>query len=111
MLQQTVQQTVIDFVRKGEWLKLDYNQRIGLDAAFLREVHGRVSMEAVIDIVKQDVERRIADGILNAMAQEVANDVKSIMCNKELREDVRSVIRAKIREVKAALSEDPKGTQ
>lgn len=103
MIQQAVQHTVIDFIRKGDWMKLDYNAKVNLDAAWLREMHSRVNMGSVMELVKLDVEQKIADGIMNAMAQEVANDVKSIMCNRELREDIRSTIRAKIRSAEAAM--------
>jgi hypothetical protein len=103
MLQQSVEHTMIDFIRKGDWLKLDYNAKVNLDAAWLRDMHSRVSMDRVMQIVTDSVEQRIADGIMNAMAQGVANDCKSIMCNRELREDIRSIIRAKIREVESAV--------
>ena len=103
MLQQSVQHTVINFIRKGDWMKLDYYAKLNLDAAWLREMHSRVNMDSVMELVKLDVERRIADGIMNAMAQEVANDVKSIMCNRGLREDIRSTIRAKIRSAETAM--------
>lgn len=102
MLQQAVQHTVIDFIRKGDWMKMDYNARINVDSAWLREMHSRVNMDNVMQLVSAQVEQRIADGIMNSMATEVANDVKSIMCNKELREDIRALIRAKIREAKLA---------
>lgn len=104
VLQQAVQHTVIDFIRKGEWMKLDYNARVNIDSAWLREMHSRVSMNSVMELVKSQVEQRIADGIINAMTTEIATDVKSIMCNKELREDLRAVLRAKIREAQAAVS-------
>jgi len=104
LLTQAVQHTVIDFIRKGDWMKMDYAARINIDSAWLREMHSRVNMNNVLELVKSQVEQRIADGIINAMATEIATDVKSIMCNKELREDLRSVLRAKIREAEAAVS-------
>jgi hypothetical protein len=104
-IQQAVQHTVIDFIRKGEWMKLDYNARLNIDSAWLREMHSRVSMDSVMELVKSQVEQRIADGIMNSMATEVGTDIKSIMCNKELREDIRALIRSKIREAKSAVSE------
>lgn len=103
-VQQAVQHTVIDFIRKGDWMKLDYNARVNVDTAWLREMHARVSMDSVMKLVKSQVEQRIADGIINAMTTEIATDVKSIMCNKELREDLRATLRAKIREAQAAVS-------
>lgn len=69
-------------------------------------MHSRVDMAKVMGIVASEVERRIADGIMNSMATEIANDTKSIMSNKELREDIRATIRAKIREAESALSDD-----
>lgn len=102
-LTQAIQHTVIDFIRKGEWMKLDYNARVNVDSAWLRDMHSRIDMSNVMKLVADQVEQRIADGIMNSMATEVANDVKSIMCNKELREDIRATIRAKVREAEAAL--------
>lgn len=89
LLIQAVQHTVIDFIRKGEWMKLDHNARLPIDAAWLREMHNRVNMDRVMALLTDQVEQRIADGIINVMATEIATDVKLIMCNKELREDNR----------------------
>ena len=100
---QAAQHAVIDFIRKGEWMKMDYNARVNIDSAWLREMHSRVSMDRVMALVADHVEQRIADGIMNGMAMEIATDVKSIMCNKELREDIRATIREKIREAKSAV--------
>lgn len=104
LTQQAVQHTVIDFIRKGEWMKLDYNAKINIDSAWLREMHSKVDMNNVMEIVKSNVEHRIADGIINSMMTEIATDIKSIMSNKELREDLRAVIRSKIRDVQTKLS-------
>lgn len=103
VLRQAVQHTVIDFIRKGEWMKMDYGARVNIDAKWLAEMHSRVDMNNVMGLVASAVEQRIADGIMNGMATEVANDVKSIMSNKELREDIRATIRQKIRDAKSAL--------
>ena len=103
MVQQAVQHTVIDFIRKGDWMKIDYNAKVNIDSTWLRQMHSRIDMDAVMKLVSSQVEQRIADGIINSMTTEIANDVKSIMCNRELREDLRAVLRAKIRAADAAL--------
>jgi hypothetical protein len=105
MMQNAMQHTLIDFLRKGDWLTIDYGNRIKLEAAFLRDVMQQIDMQAVIARVKEQLEQKIADQIMNSMQQEVANDVKSIMSNRELREDIRSVIRQKIRDCSASLQE------
>ncbi len=104
-LKQSVENTLIQFIKKGDWLKLEYNHRVTLDSAWLRRMHDSVNMDNVFKLVAGDVERKVADSIINSMATEIATDVKSIMCNKELREDIRSVIRSKIREVNSSLTE------
>lgn len=103
ILKEAVQHTLIDFVRKGEWIKMDYDSKVKITPEWLRQMHSQVDMNAVMSIVKESVEQKIADGIMNGMAQEIANDIKSIMGNRELREDIRAVIRAKIREAEKAV--------
>lgn len=103
-LAQSIQHTVIDFIRKGDWLKLDYGAKINLDSAWLKNMHDQVDMNQVMQIVRSQVEQKMADNIMNSMATEIGHDIKSIMSNQELREDIRSSIRAKIREAKTNLS-------
>lgn len=102
-MMQAMQASICDFLRKGDWFTINWNQKLPIDTAFLRQMHASIDMNRVMDLVREQVETKIADGILNSMVQEVSNDIKSIMCNRELREDVRSVIRAKIREVESAV--------
>ncbi len=96
------QTAVINLLKKGEWIGINYSNRLNIEASFLRDVMSKVDMTKVMERVKSSVEDKIADSIMNAMATEVANDTKSIMSNKELREDIRAVIREKIRAVKSA---------
>lgn len=105
-INQAVQSAVVDFLRKGDWMRLDYNAELKVDTAWLREMHSRVDMNRVMEIVQSRVEERIADSIINAMMTEINSDVKSIMSNRELREDLRSTLRDKIREVQSAVSSD-----
>lgn len=103
VMQKAMQDSLIASIKKGDWLRVEYSDRMKLDPAFLRRMHEQIDMDRVLQIVKENVEQKIADNILNAMATEVANDVKSIMSNRELREDIRAVIRSKIRMVESTL--------
>lgn len=102
-LMQAMEHSLIDFLRKGEWIKLDYSQRLQVDAAWLRSMWAKIDLTRVMALVAAKCEEKVADSILNSMATEVANDVKSIMCNKELREDIRALIREKIRAIEGAV--------
>jgi hypothetical protein len=104
MMLESMQRTVIEYLRKGDWLTVEYRDKFKVEPSLLREVMQKIDMAVVIERVKEHVEQKGADKIMHSMEQEVANDVKSIMSNRELREDIRSVIRQKIRDCSAALS-------
>lgn len=95
---QAIEHTVIDKLRKGEWLNVDYHNRINMDAATLRKAYEQVDMIRVFSLVRSQIEQQIADKIIASMATELATDVKQIMCNKELREDLRATLRQRMRE-------------
>ncbi len=105
-LQQAMQDSLLKLIRSGEWCKLDYSAKVPLDAAFIRRLQASVDMEKVLTRVAEHVEGRIADAIFNAMATEINSDVKKILSNTELREDIRAVVREKIRAVRMALTKE-----
>lgn len=102
-IQQAVRDSLVKLIRSGDWLKLDYSAKLPIDAAFLRRVQNSVNLDNVLAKLTENIEARIADAIFNAMATEIATDVKKIMSNTELREDMRAVLRAKIRDVAEAI--------
>lgn len=106
-LQQAVNDAVIAHLRKGEWISVDYRTRIPMDVSFLRGIFDRLDMAEVVTRVRDRVTDHVADKIFNAMATEVANDVKQILSNQELREDIRGLIRSRIREVQSTLMTTP----
>lgn len=96
-IQQSVQDSLLKLIRSGEWCRIDYAAKIPLGADFLRKIQAGVNMDNVMEIVTAEIEGHIADAIIRAMTTEIATDVKKIMSNTELREDLRSVLRAKMR--------------
>ena len=104
---QAVQQVIVEKLRKGDWLQVGgYGDTLKMSQERLRKVYEAVDMGTVLVLVKQRLEERIADSIINAMATEVATDVKQILCNKELREDLRAILREKMRATAAALQKE-----
>ena len=101
-IQQAVQQSVLKMVREGQLVVPDYAARAKVPAAKVQELYDSVDWANVRRLVIAEVERAVADKILNQMATEMATDVKQILSNKELREEVRGFIRAGIRRVAEA---------
>lgn len=101
-LQEAVQHSVLKMVRDGAVVLPDYANRAKVPAAKVQELYDSVDWDRVRTLVIEEVERAVADKILNAMATEMATDIKQILSNKELREEVRGFIRAGIRRVAEA---------
>ena len=97
-MQQAIENSLLAFIKKGEWIRLDYSNKVNLSVAELREMYKQIDKIRLMRLVAAKIEERMADAIYNAMATEIANDVKSIMCNKELRQDIRDIVRDKIKE-------------
>ena len=56
-------------------------------------------IEKVKERIISRLEEEMADKIVNKIVTEFSNDIKQIMCNRELREDLRYYMRTKIEEI------------
>jgi hypothetical protein len=100
-----IERSVLKKIGSGEWLQIDYKDRISIDVELLKDVYASLDMGRVKSILTDKLHNHIADKILNSIAAEIATDVKQILSQKELREDVRATLREKVREVVGALEE------
>ena len=101
-LQRAVQRSVLDLVIKGNLVMPDYEHRAKVPAAKIQEIYDAIDWGRVKELVIKAAEERVADVILNSMATEIATDVKQVLSNKELREEVRAFVRSGIRRVAGA---------
>jgi hypothetical protein len=101
---EAAQESIIKLLESGDWLKVSWDDKLKISATELRAIFNKVDMNRVHERVLAKVEERIANAIIENMATEIGTDVKKIFCNTELREDLRSIIREKIRASNAALS-------
>ena len=100
---QAAEESILKTLKSGEWLRINYAEKVTVTSEQLREVYQSIDMSKVAEILKAKLEQRLADTLFNALATEVATDVKKIMGNTELREDCRAVIRDKIRQAARGL--------
>ena len=98
-LAEAVQQSVLKMVRDGSLVIPDYASRAKVPHAKVQELYDSVDWVRVKELCLARVEERCADHLLNAMATEMATDVKQVLSNKELREEVRAFIRAGVKRV------------
>lgn len=92
-----IQKKVLNDISKMELVKLDYKDRYEIPASFLNDVYRSLDLEKIKERLVENLENEMADKIANKMITEYSNDIKQIMSNRELREDLRYYAREKIR--------------
>lgn len=101
---QLAELAVMKLLSSGDWIKVDYNARVSVGQSDLNRIYGLIDKERVFSLIAKRIEERLAEGIINGMITEIATDVKKIMCNADLREDLRSIMREKIKSAAAELT-------
>jgi len=100
-----IQKKIITDVSKQELVKVDYNDRIKLPNSFISDVYKTLDLEKIKSKLVENLENEMADKIANKLVTEYSNDIKQIMSNRELREDLRHYAREKIRAIVDNVSE------
>ena len=77
----------------------NYDNRYEVPYEVLKECYEKIDIEKVKERIISRLEDEMADKIVNKIVTEFSNDIKQIMCNRELREDLRYYMRTKIKEI------------
>lgn len=93
-----IQKTMLKHLSNGSLFEIDYHNRPKIPGSLLQKLYQRINMETVLEIATNKLEEKIADKIIVALSTEFTNDIKQIMSNRELREELRAVIRQKLKE-------------
>jgi len=101
-----IQEKIIKDISKQELVKVDYGDRVSLPSSFIREVYQSLDLEKIKARLVENLENEMADKIANKLITEYSNDIKQIMSNRELREDLRHYAREKIRSIADKVSEE-----
>lgn len=94
-----IQKKVITDISKLDLVKIEYRDRYEIPSSFLNEVCKSLDLEKIKAKLIENLENEMADKIANKMITEYSNDIKQIMSNRELREDLRHYAREKIRAI------------
>ena len=94
---QRVEKAVLEELAEGRWIKADYGAII-ISKKFLSNLYDNIDMDKVLEIATERLETKIADKILNNMAQEISTDVNKILSDNEMREEIRFYLRKRMNE-------------
>lgn len=96
---QRIRNSIIKSLEKTELISINYNDRIPLPRNIIQEVYQSLDIEIIKQKLKERLEEELANKIANSLITEFSNDVKQIMSNKELREEMRAYTREKIKSI------------
>lgn len=84
---------VLEFIGSSGWLQPDYSKRITVPAEFLEKAYALVDRDALTKKLAERIESELADRLINAIAAEMATDIKQILSVPERREAIRQLAR------------------
>ena len=94
-----IQKKIINDIPKQDLIKINYDNRYEVPYEIIKECYEKIDIEKVKEKIISRLEEEMANKIVNKMVTEFSNDIKQIMCNRELREDLRYYMRTKIKEI------------
>lgn len=106
LLVDAIQKKILAGIMKQDFITVEYRDRIPLSGSFLREVYQSIDIDKVKKRFGENLENEMADKIANKMITEFSGDIKQIMSNRELREDLRHYAREKIRALADSVSKE-----
>lgn len=100
-LKTAAEKSILKIISEGSWIAPDYNNRVKLPSDFMQQVWALVDTKKVQACMAGRLERELADRIVNALAAEMATDIKQILSVQERREALRQVARDHIEQIMA----------
>ena len=98
MLQRLIENALFTQIKKGDFFKLDYQDRINF-SPMLQDAYKRIDYDKVRDLITKNLEEVIAEKVVNKIVTEMGTDIKSLMCKAEIREDFKYMMRKGVEKV------------
>lgn len=89
---ESIQKKIILDIQKANMVDFPYNERIKVPSDIVKRAYAEIDHERILKIVKEQIEEQIAKSIVGSLLTETANDTKKMMCDPELRQQIRNKI-------------------
>jgi DNA-binding transcriptional regulator PaaX len=83
-------------IMKADLVQMRYDDRFKIPTDFIEKAWGLVDQDALLKKMSERLESELIDRLVNALAAEIATDIKQVLSVKERREAVRHVVRQNI---------------
>lgn len=97
-IQQAFENAMIDMIRKGDAFKLAYDNRLDISKE-LRKAYEMIDYNKVYTRISQLLEEELAQKIVNKIITEMGTDIKQLMSNATVRDDLRFLLRKGVEEI------------
>jgi hypothetical protein len=99
-----MENAIVDMVRKGEPLKIDYTNKIDISAE-LKQAYKNIDYTKVYARITEKLEEELAEKIVNKIITEMGTDIKRLMENNSIREDFRFLMRKGVESIMEKVKE------
>ncbi len=90
-----VEKAIIKTLNKGDWLTIKYENKIDISEP-LKKAYENVNFERMYTNITLKLEEVLAEKLVNKIVTEMGTDIKKLMSNENVREDLRFMLRKNI---------------
>ena len=101
---QELENSLIRLIQKGDAFDIPYGKRIDVSKD-LNEVYKKLDFDRIFGLIKDKLEEAIATKIVNKISTEMGNDMKTLMSNASIREDIKFFLRSGVQKILDAVKE------
>jgi hypothetical protein len=91
-IEQALEVGLIKQIQSGDVFKLGYDSKIDASAE-LKQAYKNIDFQKVYARITELLEEELAQKIVNKIITEMGTDIKALMCNNEIREDFKYLMR------------------
>ena len=95
-LLQLITNQLRDSILKTDLVFMRHDDKFKIPQDFIQQAWRLIDKDGLLKTLSDRLESELVDRLVNAMAAEIATDIKQILSVKERREAVRSVVRENI---------------
>lgn len=96
-IQQAIEDAFIKIIR-SDALKIDYNNKIDVSSEF-KKAYAKINFEKVHARITELLEEELAQKIVNKVVTEMGTDIKTLMSNATVRDDLKFLLRKGIESI------------
>ena len=93
-----IEQSVIEFVQKGDYFQNYYDNRIDV-MPLVKRVYKNIDSERLEKLIISNLEEVLAKKIVDKLVTEMGTDIKNLMGNATVRDDFRFFLRAGVQKI------------